>query len=208
MILLGHSLGGYLCACYAMKHPSRVQRLILASPVGLPPGDEARLIPIVELLWKWRVGPTALVKALGPFASPAVRRGIRYRGIPHESPLHEALFARYCLQVWSSRTSLQKALFWLLRPGAHPVLPLLHRLPDGLPPSVPLDLVYGDDDWMWDPAVLSLPALMPRHQLRIHHIPGGHQMYLEEPHHFNLCVYHLLSFHYSSQPFPASFADC
>lgn len=32
MILIGHSLGGYLSAVYALKHPERVEKLILASP--------------------------------------------------------------------------------------------------------------------------------------------------------------------------------
>ncbi|KAI5865182.1 alpha/beta-hydrolase [Durotheca rogersii] len=34
--LLGHSLGGYLGVSYALKYPGRVNKLILASPVGIP----------------------------------------------------------------------------------------------------------------------------------------------------------------------------
>jgi cardiolipin-specific phospholipase len=34
--LLGHSLGGYLAVCYALKYPGRLNKLILASPVGIP----------------------------------------------------------------------------------------------------------------------------------------------------------------------------
>lgn len=33
--LIGHSLGGYLSSCYAMKYPERVNKLVLLSPVGL-----------------------------------------------------------------------------------------------------------------------------------------------------------------------------
>ncbi|KAK9695817.1 hypothetical protein K7432_012771 [Basidiobolus ranarum] len=39
MTLLGHSMGGYLSAVYAMKYPNRVNKLILASPVGIPEGS-------------------------------------------------------------------------------------------------------------------------------------------------------------------------
>lgn len=36
MTLLGHSLGGYMAVCYALKYPGRCEKLILASPVGIP----------------------------------------------------------------------------------------------------------------------------------------------------------------------------
>ncbi|KAI9027287.1 Alpha/Beta hydrolase protein [Phycomyces nitens] len=36
MTLMGHSLGGYLSTCYALKYPQRVEKLILVSPVGIP----------------------------------------------------------------------------------------------------------------------------------------------------------------------------
>lgn len=34
--LLGHSLGGYMAVSYALKYPGHLNKLILASPVGIP----------------------------------------------------------------------------------------------------------------------------------------------------------------------------
>ncbi|KAK8159662.1 Alpha/Beta hydrolase protein [Phyllosticta citrichinensis] len=34
--ILGHSLGGYMAVAYALKYPGRLNKLILASPVGIP----------------------------------------------------------------------------------------------------------------------------------------------------------------------------
>ncbi|WFD42361.1 hypothetical protein MPSI1_001003 [Malassezia psittaci] len=39
MVLVGHSLGGYLSIAYALKYPERVERLVLVSPVGIPEGS-------------------------------------------------------------------------------------------------------------------------------------------------------------------------
>ncbi|KAG8857405.1 hypothetical protein FRB96_005704 [Tulasnella sp. 330] len=36
MILVGHSLGAYLSVVYTLRHPNRVSKLILISPVGVP----------------------------------------------------------------------------------------------------------------------------------------------------------------------------
>ncbi|PYI06295.1 alpha/beta hydrolase [Aspergillus sclerotiicarbonarius CBS 121057] len=39
--LLGHSLGGYMAVAYALKYPGRLNKLILASPVGIPEDPNA-----------------------------------------------------------------------------------------------------------------------------------------------------------------------
>jgi len=36
MTLVGHSMGGYMATAYALKYPGRLNKLILASPVGIP----------------------------------------------------------------------------------------------------------------------------------------------------------------------------
>lgn len=39
--LLGHSLGGYMAVAYALKYPGHLNKLILASPVGIPENPQA-----------------------------------------------------------------------------------------------------------------------------------------------------------------------
>ncbi|KAF9936977.1 hypothetical protein BGZ65_001907, partial [Modicella reniformis] len=46
MVLVGHSLGGYLSTVYALKYPHRVEKLILVSPVGIPENPEAQMAPL------------------------------------------------------------------------------------------------------------------------------------------------------------------
>lgn len=72
MVLLGHSLGGYLAAQYSLRHPHRVQHLVLASPAGVaekPKEQQHKNLPIVwkvfRQLWKWNFTPQGLVRFAG-----------------------------------------------------------------------------------------------------------------------------------------------
>ncbi|KAF9916703.1 hypothetical protein BX616_003060 [Lobosporangium transversale] len=46
MVLVGHSLGGYLSTAYALKYPQRVEKLVLVSPVGIPENPAAQSAPL------------------------------------------------------------------------------------------------------------------------------------------------------------------
>lgn len=46
--LLGHSLGGYMAVAYALKYPGHLNKLILASPVGIPEDPYAVTSDVAE----------------------------------------------------------------------------------------------------------------------------------------------------------------
>ncbi|WWC95304.1 hypothetical protein V866_002165 [Kwoniella sp. B9012] len=50
MILVGHSLGGYLASAYSVRYPERVKGLILLSPAGIPHGPEYVKYPLTSEL--------------------------------------------------------------------------------------------------------------------------------------------------------------
>jgi pimeloyl-ACP methyl ester carboxylesterase len=87
-VLAGHSLGGFLAAKYAIKHPEKVEKLILISPVGLahhPPleirADQSQLgwrIRTVDMFWKLNVTPQSFVRILGPKGPDAVKKNLLF----------------------------------------------------------------------------------------------------------------------------------
>ena len=72
--LLGHSISGYLAVAYAEQHPDHLERLILASPAGVPappPGlaefhaQAPRVMRIVRMLFGRGWSPFFVAKDLG-----------------------------------------------------------------------------------------------------------------------------------------------
>ena len=71
-VLLGHSFGGYLASSYALKHPSRVQHLVLADSWGFPekPAEFEYALPLWAKVLKAVVtpfNPLAGLRAAGPW---------------------------------------------------------------------------------------------------------------------------------------------
>lgn len=69
-ILLGHSLGGYLCTAYALKYPERICHLVPADPWGFHAKPPETQIP---RRYKVALGigslfyPMSFMRAFGPF---------------------------------------------------------------------------------------------------------------------------------------------
>jgi pimeloyl-ACP methyl ester carboxylesterase len=73
-VLLGHSMGGFLAASYAIQYPKRVKHLILADPWGFPErptdmADRARLPLWLKVLTYMvlPLNPLWAVRFAGPF---------------------------------------------------------------------------------------------------------------------------------------------
>lgn len=64
-VLLGHSMGGFLAASYAMQHPERVKHLILADPWGFPEKPSEQQTRSNVPLWVKAIA--FMVQPLNPF---------------------------------------------------------------------------------------------------------------------------------------------
>lgn len=86
-ILIGHSMGGFLSAAYALEHPERVKHLILADPWGFVGQTDSTSPPKVTGFRAWLLGKLTnfralstmrLIGPLGPKAFRTVRQDFEH----------------------------------------------------------------------------------------------------------------------------------
>jgi cardiolipin-specific phospholipase len=159
-LLAGHSFGGYISGCYALKHPQHVAKLLLLSPVGIPekpagyslkeklknrPWLFKAILKTVNYLWvKKNVTPGSMLRKAGPFSGKLIRLYTRKRLA--SLPLEEIkVLEKYLEQINLLPGSGEFALVHILEEGAWARHPLAVRLPRL---EVPMAFIYGDRDWM------------------------------------------------------------
>ena len=171
LVLAGHSLGGYLATCYALKYPQHVRHLVLCGPAGVPPAPPAPVgrrptlrASFSRMAWDSGLTPHMVVRCLGPLGPKLVSGYCAHRFGPGSAhcngrPLSDSelsAFEKYLYCTLSARPSGEAALRHLLAPGAWARLPLMDRAVPGvagggLGLTTPTTFVYGALDWM-DPS--------------------------------------------------------
>ena len=174
--LVGHSLGGYLAARFAMRNNKdsdavNISKLVLASPVGFqhppPPGQRltfSNLPPAMRLLdtlWSANFTPQQIVRLMGDRRGRRmVERALRGR-IPHLSPSDVELLGEYLYHVTVAPPSVEYAMNSLLEPavGSEGGAGVYAResLGDGIMTEMlskkrtkiqSVKVLFGDRDWM------------------------------------------------------------
>lgn len=203
MAIVGHSLGGYVGLCYALKYPSAVKKLILADPWGLSaPSNESDTKMALPTKQRIIMSPSLITSHVtqsggtitdtssvfqilcDSFVSKA--RMKRIDGSRLVDLDKRRTFLRY-LEHCSHDTELVEAL-WA---GGNPLWaarPLNPRLKADLPSHVKVTTIYGSQTWVDASGGMELYQLLPE-QSFVAVIPGaGHHVFAENPSAFNEAV--------------------
>lgn len=210
--LAGHSLGGYLAGHFALKYPNKVSSLILISPVGIPltPVESVRVkgseldwrIRLIGELWKLNITPQLIIRMAGRRGYNMLLNGVNRRFDNRWTGEESRIVTDYIYQITALPGNGEYCLNTLLEPiftkrdipdvttgrtsraGVYAKLPLENELQKL---SIPILMLYGDNDWLsfpeaqqvvnkWQQAVL---VVIPK---------AGHHLYLDNASVFNAGV--------------------
>ncbi|XP_008332435.1 (Lyso)-N-acylphosphatidylethanolamine lipase [Cynoglossus semilaevis] len=206
MILLGHSLGGYLATSYAIQYPSRVSHLILVDPWGFPERPQTknqesqgqgaevvkrpsppRWIKAIAMVVSY-FNPLAVIRAAGPWGPGLVNRFRPDFKRKFEDLFDDDTMTQYIYHCNAQNPSgevgfraMSESLGWAKRP----MLQRVHLLPS----SMPVTMLYGEYSWVdsssgerviqiRNPAFTKLMLIQK----------ASHHVYADQPEEFNRAV--------------------
>ncbi|XP_029971090.1 (Lyso)-N-acylphosphatidylethanolamine lipase isoform X1 [Salarias fasciatus] len=207
MILLGHSLGGYLATSYAIQYPSRVSHLVLVDPWGFPerpkpqpqpqdtegqgPEPVKRSIPrwvkavagVVSLF-----NPLAVIRAAGPWGPGLVNRFRPDFKRKFEDLFDDDTMTQYIYHCNAQTPSGEVGFRAMSESLGWAKTPMLHRV-HLLPPAMPVTMVYGAQSWVDSSSGDSMVQIRGQAHTRVVLINGAsHHVYADQPEEFNRVV--------------------
>ncbi|XP_004474634.1 (Lyso)-N-acylphosphatidylethanolamine lipase isoform X1 [Dasypus novemcinctus] len=195
MILLGHSLGGFLATSYSIKYPDRVKHLILVDPWGFPlrPTDpnEIRAPPtwvkaMASVLG--RSNPLAVLRVAGPWGPGLVQRfrpdfKRKFADFFEDDTISEYIY--HCNAQNPSGETAFKAMMESFGWARRPMLERIHLIRK----EVPITMIYGANTWIDTSTGKKVKMQRPDSYVRDLEIEGAsHHVYADQPHIFNAVV--------------------
>ena len=202
-ILLGHSFGGYLSLAYALRHPAKISRIILADPWGMPtPESSGSSTSSTVVLPTWvRVvariafqtfSPLAALRAAGPWGPSLIQKlrpDIKKKFEQLTGEEDSGLILEYVYHCNAQvPPSGELAFKTLSAPNAFAKNPMIQRVSD-LDPNIDLTFIYGSRSWIDRQPGIQIKHMLDDRNVQVHVIQGaGHHVYVDKLKVFNKLV--------------------
>lgn len=187
IILLGHSLGGFLACTYALEQPDSLKYVILAAPVGIAPfiispqkGWFRKSIQ--HLIWNCGMTPQSILRSFGYFSRRVWDKLgdiSQFRGLDKDG-------WDYLYHAQMGPPSGDRAFMSILTKEGW-AYPLFDKL-GGM--KVPTRIIYGERDYINPSFAPNAMAKLPNADYKIIN-NAGHHMYWSHTKEFNLAIINL-----------------
>lgn len=197
MILLGHSMGGFIASSYALSYPERVKHIILADPWGFPEkpkeSQSAKQIP----LWVRAIAyaltplnPLFALRAAGPFGQWVVQKTrpdiMRKFSAAVEDDTN--LLPQYIHQCNAQTPSGESAFHTMMESFGWAKHPMINRIKD-VRSDIPITFIYGSRSWIDSSSGERIKSQRGISMVDIKFVNGaGHHVYADKPDVFNRYV--------------------
>lgn len=205
MILLGHSLGGYLATSYTIQYPERVSHLILVDPWGYPErsqqqsqgsgGQGSELKRVSPPRWLKAVAsvislfnPLAVIRAAGPWGPGLVNRLRPDFKRKFEDLFEDDTMTQYIYHCNAQSPSGEVGFKAMTESFGWAKRPMVQRV-NLLPPSMPVTILYGALSWVDSSTgntVVQIRGKSPTTIILIE--DASHHVYADQPEEFNQTV--------------------
>ncbi|OXU28088.1 hypothetical protein TSAR_013887 [Trichomalopsis sarcophagae] len=196
-VLLGHSMGGFIAASYAIQYPERVKHLILADPWGFPERPTDVVNKSQAPLWLKAIAymvqplnPLWAVRFAGPFGQwliettrPDIVR--KFSPFLQDEP---TIISQYIHQCNVQTPSGESAFHAMMHGFGWAKNPIIKRI-DQLDHKIPVTLLYGSRSWVDNTAGETIKRVRSSSYVNVQIITGaGHHVYLDKSEIFNKYV--------------------
>ncbi|XP_013791729.1 protein ABHD4-like isoform X1 [Limulus polyphemus] len=196
MVLLGHSLGGYIATSYAMAHPDRIAHLILADPWGFPERPITTSHHYELPMWVKLVAtmlrpfnPLAALRVAGPWGPQLVDK-FRPDLCQKFNPVvqDKEAIPSYIYHCNAQKPTGEEAFMALTAHfgwAKHPMISRIHQLRE----DVPITFIYGSRSWVDRQTGFQTKFVRLNSYVDVQVVQGaGHHVYADRPELFNALV--------------------
>ncbi|XP_043267663.1 1-acylglycerol-3-phosphate O-acyltransferase ABHD5 isoform X2 [Venturia canescens] len=193
-VLLGHSMGGFLAASYAIQYPERVKHLILADPWGFPEKPSLDAARSHVPLWVKAIAyviqplnPLWAVRLAGPFGQWLIET-TRPDIVKKFAPVLKddlSIISQYIHQCNAQTPSGESAFHAMMQGFGWAKNPIVKRM-DKMSPDIPITLLYGSRSWVDNSAGETIKQTRSSSYVNVQVISGaGHHVYADKSEIFN-----------------------
>jgi len=199
-VLLGHSMGGFISASYAIKYPERVSHLVLADPWGFPdkpqkiedvlPATKSTKVKVITTIGQ-KLNPLALIRAAGPMGPALIGRArpdlvLKFDALNQNG---NADVSSYIYHSNAQSPTGEEAFRTMMDFFGWAKNPMRHRIHE-LKSDIPLTMIYGEKTWLPNVPEAEIKELRsPDAYVKVYTIAeAGHHVYVDNQSLFNSIV--------------------